>query len=648
MKQIITFIFLLSFTIPSIAQLTSEKQIKLIEKVLKENRTNKDRAYAFRDLSKKYSDWGDVYYLYSRFYRKYYEYGSKIEDEALYKSMELGYTHFNKIHEITGDNPFNEFCMSYYFHLKDNRVEYTVNHEKIISQSKHGYSSGVNKSYGNYILTYSLLSSIEDSKELKKEEIERRLKEAEKLISSSFPYQEDRAFLHGLIKKKKFQTKNETTVGEQNNPFFGKWKIENYSAFRIEKSSGADIKLITKEGAETIFRKISNTKYEQPIPRSDTKSLTLELIDDLTIEMKAVYNDGQISSQIMKKLGRLESKKEDVVIDNTYTEWEPITNENWNNNIFTKNIGNNMMYFVLNINGEYRRKELLKSNIEGLTYTFKGVYEQYRRDVGRHVMIDNSYVKIENNLLFVKEKADNGLVKWVDKYRPINQKIGCIEGNCISGIGQKIFTDKSAYSGEFQNGKMHGKGTLTMINGTIYKGDFLNDMKEGNGTITFENDDVYEGEMSNNEINGYGTYTWAKKNLYGAQKYVGNFKSGKFHGQGKKYDWLGVPFDKGLYKYGKLQSEGSSVVSSNKNYSIVKRGEWKSLGLTDLSGRKKRLIWFRIEGEKTDAIVEIIRLDNGKYTSGTGYSTDRDGLINKHEYSSEENCINSTIQKRME
>jgi hypothetical protein len=47
-------------------------------------------------------------------------------------------------------------------------------------------------------------------------------------------------------------------------------------------------------------------------------------------------------------------------------------------------------------------------------------------------------------------------------------------------------------SGQWEDGKKHGKGTMSYANGEKYTGDWLNDVREGEGIYTFANGDRYE------------------------------------------------------------------------------------------------------------------------------------------------------------
>ena len=41
------------------------------------------------------------------------------------------------------------------------------------------------------------------------------------------------------------------------------------------------------------------------------------------------------------------------------------------------------------------------------------------------------------------------------------------------GIGKYVYKDKGEYFGHFENGKRHGEGVFTYLNGDNYKGWFI-------------------------------------------------------------------------------------------------------------------------------------------------------------------------------
>ena len=56
------------------------------------------------------------------------------------------------------------------------------------------------------------------------------------------------------------------------------------------------------------------------------------------------------------------------------------------------------------------------------------------------------------------------------------------------------------YKGEMKDGKPHGTGTYTFINGGDYTGGWKNGKKHGKGTITWGDGDTYTGEFKDGEF----------------------------------------------------------------------------------------------------------------------------------------------------
>ena len=70
-------------------------------------------------------------------------------------------------------------------------------------------------------------------------------------------------------------------------------------------------------------------------------------------------------------------------------------------------------------------------------------------------------------------------------------------------------------------------GTVTHANGERYVGEFKDGKYNGQGTLTTANGDIYVGEWKDDRRNGQGTYTFVS-----GYKYVGEFKDDKANGQG--------------------------------------------------------------------------------------------------------------------
>ena len=69
-------------------------------------------------------------------------------------------------------------------------------------------------------------------------------------------------------------------------------------------------------------------------------------------------------------------------------------------------------------------------------------------------------------------------------------------------------------------------GTYTFANGEKYVGEFKDDKKHGQGTHTWPDGKKYVGEWKDGKKHGQGTSTTD------GSRYVGEFKDGKLHGKG--------------------------------------------------------------------------------------------------------------------
>ena len=77
----------------------------------------------------------------------------------------------------------------------------------------------------------------------------------------------------------------------------------------------------------------------------------------------------------------------------------------------------------------------------------------------------------------------------------------------------------------------NGQGTYIYPNGEKYVGDWKNGKYHGHGTFTYLDGNMYVGEFKDGLKNGQGTQTWLD-----GRKYVGEYKDGK--------TWNGTGYDK--------------------------------------------------------------------------------------------------------
>jgi len=94
-------------------------------------------------------------------------------------------------------------------------------------------------------------------------------------------------------------------------------------------------------------------------------------------------------------------------------------------------------------------------------------------------------------------------------------------GACANGKaeGQGTAKGSAAYTGEFHEGRKHGRGMKTWPWGDRYEGEFADDTKHGSGVYTWGErsafaGDRYEGGFAHDKRNGYGVYFWASGDSY--------------------------------------------------------------------------------------------------------------------------------------
>lgn len=87
-------------------------------------------------------------------------------------------------------------------------------------------------------------------------------------------------------------------------------------------------------------------------------------------------------------------------------------------------------------------------------------------------------------------------------------------------------TGRSSYTGEFQDGKPHGKGKHIQ-DGTCYEGYFHQGRPHGQGTYTWEDGTFYSGNFDQGAGTGHGCFAWKA-----GARYDGNFEETTPHGNG--------------------------------------------------------------------------------------------------------------------
>lgn len=124
----------------------------------------------------------------------------------------------------------------------------------------------------------------------------------------------------------------------------------------------------------------------------------------------------------------------------------------------------------------------------------------------------------------------------------------------MTGKGKIFWESGARYEGDISGGYLHGCGTFTKPDGSVYTGDWRMNIQHGVGRKEYGNSDVYEGMWKEGVREGSGRYTWNSGHTY-----VGNWKGGKMWGRGimkwvngDLYDgsWLnGLRHESGIYRF---------------------------------------------------------------------------------------------------
>ena len=159
-------------------------------------------------------------------------------------------------------------------------------------------------------------------------------------------------------------------------------------------------------------------------------------------------------------------------------------------------------------------------------------------------------------------KFENGewIVSWGVFYIGIRSgKVDLYEEKW-DGVESEDNKDYGTYEGGIKNRLPNGQGTITIFGASKYVGEFKLGERIGHGTKTYPDGRKYVGEFKNGLLNGQGTYT----NPDG-RKFVGEFKDGSLNGQGTYTNPDGTKYV-GEYKDGVMNGQGTFTYLNGKKY----------------------------------------------------------------------------------
>uniref|UniRef100_A0A9J8BVR2 MORN repeat-containing protein 4 n=3 Tax=Cyprinus carpio TaxID=7962 RepID=A0A9J8BVR2_CYPCA len=138
--------------------------------------------------------------------------------------------------------------------------------------------------------------------------------------------------------------------------------------------------------------------------------------------------------------------------------------------------------------------------------------------------------------------------------------------------GSFTYSSGEEYTGEWKEGRRHGKGELKFADGTCYKGHFENGLFHGSGVLVFPDGSRYEGEFAQGKFQGVGIFS-----RFDGMKFEGEFKSGRVEGYGLLTfpdGSHGAPRNEGVFENNKLlkREKCQAVVQRAKNSASTARG----------------------------------------------------------------------------
>lgn len=169
----------------------------------------------------------------------------------------------------------------------------------------------------------------------------------------------------------------------------------------------------------------------------------------------------------------------------------------------------------------------------------------------------------------------------------------CIAGDCLNGRGAFRFPDGSRYIGQFQDGEIHGWGSLLHNNGHRYRGTWVNRLPSGEGIIQLSDGRTWKGEWryghpleleQTDFLDVLASNDWPVQTgcqtgqcdqgegvnlLSDGSKHKGRFSNGIAHGQGVRQYPNGVRL-KGQFRHGLPDGNGTLELEGE----LELKGDW--------------------------------------------------------------------------
>lgn len=175
---------------------------------------------------------------------------------------------------------------------------------------------------------------------------------------------------------------------------------------------------------------------------------------------------------------------------------------------------------------------------------------------------------------------------------------GCVSGNCSNGNATYV-DSYGTYTGDWKDGKRHGKGTKVYYTGGSYTGDWQYDHQTGYGTDMYPDGSKYTGNYKKDKRHGKGTFEYSD-----GSKYTGDFQNNMYHGYGTKV------YTDGSYTGDWKENERTGYGTFVDRNGVTYTGGWQNDKMhgegivTLLNGKKLSIVYDMGVGKVRNEIIE--------------------------------------------
>lgn len=179
---------------------------------------------------------------------------------------------------------------------------------------------------------------------------------------------------------------------------------------------------------------------------------------------------------------------------------------------------------------EYQELEAyLQDNYAELNFMNQEYKEEYEEEEDGEEEY-NENIQIPTQQVF--EYFDTNILQIAATAKPEDVYSGEKQNGKKHGTGTVKYADGNEYTGEWQEDEKYGSGTMKYVDGSEYTGGWRHNKKNGQGKIQYNDGSEYNGKWLNDLKHREGVETYKSSTHNGFDTYTGEFQKGKMNGKG--------------------------------------------------------------------------------------------------------------------